>query len=448
MSTHKLDESGSTIGRFFEKAARIRSRELQAVLLSFLFVLTLMASYSLLKPVRDAMSSNWTDAELSSLWTLTFFVSLGAVWLYGAICSRFRTATIVPGIYLAFAASFLGFYTVLGQQPGYGLVGKAFYVWISVFSLFHVSVFWTYMADTYSKEQSLRLFAFIGSGSSIGAIVGPAMALLLVGWLGERNLLLISAALMIIPVGIVLRMNQMRAQQRLGNPDSNNAAHTTAMGGNSLAGFQLFFNSRYLLGIGLFILLYVAISTFVYFQLKNLMVDVPSDQRVQVWAGMDLAVNVLAVATAWFGTSRLTAKLGLAKTIALVPAIVAFAMMALALTPMLWVVVGLQIVRRAGNYSITRPCREMLFTKLDRESRYKAKSVIDIAVYRGGDVMFAWAFTGLTQGLGLGLGVVALVGSGVAAIWTVVALYLGRSFERGDIDVPADAAASPASSPQ
>ncbi|MEH6548838.1 MAG: MFS transporter [Pseudomonadales bacterium] len=419
----------ASLNNLVESTARIKPKELQAVLLSFSFVVTLMTSYSMLKPVRDAMSSNWTDSELSTLWTATFFVSLFAVWLYGAACSRIRTSRIVPGIYLLFAISFVVFYKVLDNTAEIGLAGKAFYVWISVFSLFHVSVFWTYMADTYSREQSLRLFAFIGSGSSIGAIAGPTMAIFLVGWVGEKNLLIISATLLIVPVVIVLRMNQLRNRGVVGNPEGNHNSQNTAIGGSSLAGFELFLKSRYLLGIGLFILLYVAINTFIYFELKNLMADVASADRVRFWAGIDLAVNVLSIVTAWFGTSRLTARFGLAKTLASVPAIIAIAMMFLALTPMLWVVVGMQILRRAGNYSITRPCREMLFTKLDRESRFKAKSVIDIAVYRGGDVMFAWIFTGLTQGLGLGLGAVALVGAAVAAVWAVVGLSLGKQFE-------------------
>lgn len=417
------------IRNYLEKAAKINGKELWPVLLSFTFVLSLMASYSLLKPVRDSMSSNWSDTELSTLWTATFFISLFAVWLYGAACSRLRTTVIVPGVYLLFAASFVAFYTLLQDPEASDLAGKMFYVWISVFSLFHISVFWTYMADTYSRDQSLRLFALIGSGSSIGAIVGPAMALLLVDVTGPRALLLVCAGLLMLPVAIVLRINHLRSSGLLGASGHDHAARAQPMGGGSLDGFKLFFNSRYLLGIGLFILLYVAISTFVYFQLKNLMADVDSASRVQVWAGIDLAVNVLAIVTAWFGTSRLTAKLGMPKTLALVPAAITLALLALAVMPMLGVVIALQVVRRAGNYSITRPCREMLFTRLDRESRFKAKNVIDVAVYRGGDVIFAWVFTGLTQGLGLGLGAVAGVGAVVAAIWTTLALYLGQRFE-------------------
>ena len=184
-----------------------------------------------------------------------------------------------------------------------------------------------------------------------------------------------------------------------------------------------------LLGIGIFIVLYSGLSTFVYFAIKNILTDIDQDTRTQIWAGIDLAVNVLAVFTAMFGTSRLAKRFGLSVTLALVPGIIILGMFILALSPILWVVVGLQVVRRAGEYAITKPAREMLFTLVDRESRFKAKSVIDVVVYRAGDIFWAWGFTGLTQVLGLGLGAIAAIGGFVAILWTALALRLGRAFD-------------------
>ena len=201
------------------------------------------------------------------------------------------------------------------------------------------------------------------------------------------------------------------------------------LGSNPLGGFMLFVKNPYLLGIGIFILLYTAISTFVYFELKNLMAGLDESTRTQIWAGMDLAVNILTIGTAMFCTSRLATRFGLAVTLALVPVIIVAGLLVVAMAPMIWVVVGLQIVRRAGNYGITRPGREMLFTAVDRESRFKAKSVIDIVVYRGGDMITAWAFTGLTQGLGLGLGAVAFLGALIAGVWAFVGHSLGRTYD-------------------
>jgi AAA family ATP:ADP antiporter len=204
------------------------------------------------------------------------------------------------------------------------------------------------------------------------------------------------------------------------------------LGTNPFAGFKLFFSNPYLLAIALFIFLYTGISSFVYFELKNLLAELSRAERTAVWAQMDLAVNTLSIATGLFATGRIMSKFGMPVTIALVPVLICIGLVVVAISPVMAVVVGLQIVRRAGNYAVTRPAREMLFTRVDRETRFKAKPVIDIVAYRGGDTLMAWFFTGLTQGLDLGLAGVALVGAVIAALWTLVAIYLGRWFERDE----------------
>jgi AAA family ATP:ADP antiporter len=415
-----------------QTAFRIEPRELRATLLSFFFMLTLMASYYLLRPIRDAMSSNWSDAELSTLFSATFLVSIIAVMLYGAACSRIRFRRLVPGVYGLFALSFVAFYFAVGTNQDAEWARKSFYVWISVFSLFHVSVFWSYMADIFSRDQAPRLFGFIASGASIGAIIGPAIAVTMVGAVGTGNLLLVSASLLVIPIIVISTLERERNKPSAGSTEQSDGQQ--AIGGNPFAGFTLFLKNPYLLAIGLFILLYTALSTFVYFELKNLLAGLEEVDRIRVWAGMDLAVNILAIGTAMFGTSRLTTRFGLTTTLVLVPVLIVFGLLVVAIAPMISVVVGLQVIRRAGNYAITRPGREMLFTIVDRETRFKAKSVIDIVVYRGGDAATAWAFTGLTQGLGLGLGAVAAVGSGIAVLWALLALFLGRRYTRARTD--------------
>ena len=414
-------------------AFRIEPGELRATLLSFFFMLTLMASYYLLRPIRDAMSSDWSDAELSTLFSATFLFSVVAVMLYGVACSRIRFRRLVPGVYGLFALSFIGFYFAVGSNQDAEWARKSFYVWISVFSLFHVSVFWSYMADIFSRDQAPRLFGFIASGASIGAIIGPAIAVTMVGAVGTGNLLLVSASLLVIPIVVISTLERERKQPVAGSSSQDGKQ---AIGGNPFAGFTLFLKNPYLLAIGLFILLYTALSTFVYFELKNLLAGLDEIVRIRVWAGMDLAVNILAIGTAMFGTSRLTTRFGLTTTLVLVPVLIIFGLLIVAIAPMISVVVGLQVIRRAGNYAITRPGREMLFTIVDRETRFKAKSVIDIVVYRGGDAATAWAFTGLTQGLGLGLGAVAGVGAGIAALWALVALFLGRRYTQSRADLP------------
>ena len=200
------------------------------------------------------------------------------------------------------------------------------------------------------------------------------------------------------------------------------------IGGNPLAGFSEFLQSRYLLGIGLFIFLYTAIGSFVYFELKNLLAEYDRATRSQIWAAMDLVVNSLTVLVAAFATGRIAKTMGLSFTLASVPVLIGVGMLILAAAPMVSVVVAVQIARRAGNYAISRPAREMLFTAVDRETRFKAKPVIDIVIYRGGDMLNAWGFTALTQGLGLSLGAVAGVGAVIAALWAAVGIYLGSQF--------------------
>ena len=425
------------LNRIAKTAAKIEANELRAVLLSFAFVFTILASYYILRSIRDGLASEWDDVQLSTIWTFTFFISFLVVALYGFACSKIKFRYLVPGVYIFFALSFFSLYVLINVLPEIKLMGytiqtdQIFYVWVSVFSLLNISVFWSFMADIYSKQQATRLFGFIAAGSSLGAIFGPTISLLLATKIGSYNLILISASLLFIPVLIASVLEKIKTSD-LGTQGLNQG-YDKPLGANILSGFKEFALNRLLLGIGIFIVLYTGISTFVYFELKNILVDYDQDLRTQIWAGMDLAVNVLAVVIAMFGTSRLATRFGLAVTLPLVPVIIIIGLFIVALSPILWVVVGLQIVRRAGEYSITKPAREMLFTIVDRESRFKAKSVIDVVVYRAGDIFWAWAFTGLTQVFGMSLAAIALIGAGIASTWSLLAVYLGRYFDKHQV---------------
>ena len=420
------------IARFIKAATKVESNELTATLLSFTFVFVLMTAYFILRPVRDALSSDWTDEQLSWLWTSTFFFSLIAVTIYGAVISRVRFKTIVPSVYAFFAATFVGFYvlgTTLGEND---LVNRAFYVWLSVFSLYHLSVFWTFMSGLYIKEQAKRLFSIIAMGASAGAIVGPTIPTFFADNIGTLNLLLIAAVLLIVPIPIILKLEGLRISH-LGNENVQaDLSKDQKLGGNPFSGFKNFVSNPYLLAIGLFILLYVVMNTFIYFELRKMMGDFDRDVRTQIWGGIDLAVNSLALLTALFATGRLATRVGMPSTLALIPALMVGGWVVVALSPVLAVLAGLQIVRRAGNYAITRPGREMLFTAVDADTRFKAKPVIDIVVYRGGDVLTAWLYTALTATLGLGLAGVAAIAAVIAAVWAGAGIFLGRAYDRSD----------------
>jgi AAA family ATP:ADP antiporter len=426
-----MSETVSTpVQRLLSRACDIHPQEVRATLSSFCLVLILMGAYYILRPVRDAMASDWSDAEVSWLWTFTFLFSTAAVSLYGGAITRIRFRRLVPTVYGFFAASFVLFYLGTLALADRTLLDKSFYVWISLFSLFHISVFWSFMADTFSKPQATRLFGFIGAGASIGAIGGPAFAALLVGDLGTDPLMLIASALVVLTLPLIVWIQRLKDTDLMNQEVAAGERDFDFIGGNPLAGFSEFINSRYLMGIGLFIFFYTSIGSFVYFELKNLLADFDRETRSQIWAGMDLAVNSLTILIAAFATGRMAKYLGLPFTLASVPVLIGLGMLVLAAAPMVSVVVALQVIRRAGNYAISRPAREMLFTAVDREVRFKAKPVIDIVIYRGGDMLNAWAFTALTQGLGLGLAAVAVVGAGIAACWAVTGAYLGYQFNR------------------
>ncbi|MDA7821446.1 MFS transporter [Gammaproteobacteria bacterium] len=416
---------------FLKNASKIKEQEIKAVILSFLFVVVLMSAYYILRPVRDAMASDWTDAEVSWLWTLNFFISTAIVALYGSMVSKFRFRLLVPTMYGIFAISFIIFYVLGSAFEDRTVIDKSFYVWVSVFSLFHISVFWTFMSELFSKEQSGRLFGIIAVGASVGGLIGPSITTFFSVSLGTDNLILIASMMLLIPIPIIFYLQSLKTKE-LNNEVLDITISNQSIGGNPLAGFKMFFSNPYLLSIGLFIFLYTGISSFVYFELKNLLSDFSRSERSVIWAQMDLAVNILAISTGLFATGRIVTKFGMPATIAMVPIMICIGLLVLAISPLLVVVMVLQIIRRAGNYAVTRPAREMLFTLVNQETRFKAKPVIDIVAYRGGDMLMAWLFTGLTQGLGLGLAAVAAVGAGIASLWALVGIYLGKWFERSE----------------
>ena len=428
-----MAEKNNLITNFFQILSKIKEREIKAVIFSFLFVVVLMTAYYILRPVRDAMASDWTDAEVSLLWTLNFFISAGIVALYGVAVSKFRFRLLVPIMYGIFAFSFVIFYFLGSISEDRILIDKAFYVWVSVFSLFHISIFWSFMSEIFTKEQSGRLFGIIAAGASIGGLIGPSITALFSVSLGIDSLMLIGSMMLLIPIPIIFYLQLLKTTD-LNNGTSDLPQTNQPIGGNPIAGFKMLFSNPYLILIALFIFLYTGISSFIYFELKNLLSDLSRPERSMIWAQMDLAVNVLSISMGLFVTGRIVSRFGMPVTIALVPVIVCIGLLVLAISPLLGVVMILQIVRRAGNYGVTRPAREMLFTLVDRETRFKAKPVIDIVAYRGSDMLMAWLFTGLTQGLGLGLAAVAAIGAGIAALWSLVGIYLGRWFERENHD--------------
>ncbi len=410
---------------------RIREGEIGAALWSFAYFFCLLCSYYILRPIRDEMGVAGGVERLPWLFTATFVAMAAAVPVFGALASRYPRRTLLPVVYGFFIADILGLYALLrsGLTPAWG--PGAFFVWLSVFNLFVVSVFWSFMADIWSDEQARRLFGFIAAGGSAGALVGPTLTTALAGVIGPVNLLPVAAVVLAGALLCIARLRRWAVVRRpAGSVPGAARPEEQPVGGGVLAGITLVLRSRYLLGVCFFIGLSTTLATFVYFQQAHIIrasVDDPG-RRTALFALIDLAVNALTIAAQLLVTGHLVARLGLPRTLAVLPALTLLGFLALGLAPVLAVLVAFQISRRAAQYGVARPAREMLFTVVTREEKYKAKNVIDTLVYRGGDAVSGWAFAGLTA-LGLGLTGIALVALPLAAVWIAIALYLGRRQE-------------------
>ena len=295
----KKDSSHSPKGAHFilGKIMEIEAHEVKATIASFLFVFILMAAYYIMRPVRDAMASDWSDAEVSLLWTINFFASFGIVAIYGYAISKIKFQRVVPAMYGFFAASFLVFYIAIQISSDRVFIDKAFYVWLSVFSLFHVSVFWSFMSDTFSKEQAKRLFATIAAGSSAGALIGPLIPTIFADNVGIDTLMLIAAILLLVPILLIPYLSNLKVTE-LHNDNVHADLSAAKIGGNPFAGFKLFVTNPYLLGIAAFIFLYTMIGSFVYFEQKNLLAEYDRATRTQILGGIDWITNVFNL---WLG---------------------------------------------------------------------------------------------------------------------------------------------------
>ncbi len=411
-------------------ATLIEANETRATTLSFLTGFTVMSAYFFLRPVRDSMASDWSDAEISQLWTIQFFLSLGLVMVYGLACSKIRFKFLVPAVYSFYAITFALFFLGSSFVSDAVLLDKSFYVWVSLFSLFHLSVFWSFMADTFNSEQSKRLFPFIGVGVSAGAAAAPLVVAVIAADVGNQNLMLIAAVTLLLAIPMIFYLQRLKVVDLRNETLQANLGAAT-MGGKWWQGFRDFATNPYLLTIGVFILIYTAIQAFIYLETTELLrIYEAREQRTTILALRDAVVNILTFGLGLFVTSRIVKRLGMTFTLALLPVFCALGFVILAMAPILSVLLAVDIARRAGEYGVTRPAREMLFTSVDRETRFKTKPVVDVVVYRGGDAWWGGIFALLSEGVGLGFAAMSVIGAGFAAAWVASAVYLGRVFER------------------
>lgn len=418
------------------RLVKVEPAEARALLWSFSYFFVLLCSYYIVRPLRDEMGIAGGVEHLQWLFTGTFLAMLAAVPMFGWVSSRYPRKRFLPLVYLFFIVNLLIFFLLFHSGIAHIWVARAFFIWTSVFNLFIVSVFWSFMADLFNADQAKRLFGFIAAGGTTGALAGPAITTALAVPLGATNLLMISAAGLAWAILCIYRLGAWSEEKSLTStiprvPERESAVgQDIVLGGGALAGLRMIVTSPYLLGICLLILLYTTLSTFLYFQQAQIVRDSFADsaQRTTVFAAMDLATNALTLVIQAFLTSRIVRQLGLGWALALIPLLLGAGFLSLAFAPTLAVLVCVQVARRAGNYALMKPSREMLFVVLDKEQKYKAKNMIDTVVYRSGDVASAWAYAGL-QALGLGLAAIALIAVPFCGGWAWISYRLGRQQE-------------------
>ena len=388
----------------------------------------IMFSYYILRAVRDEISAA-DRGNLQIIWTVVFFVMIVAVQAYSWVTSRYSRGVFVPMANRFFILCLVGFWASLVFLPEATRpwIDRVFYVWTSVFALFVVTVFWGLVADCFTNDQGKRLFGFIAIGSSVGGIVGSAFTAYLAVRVPVFALLLISCVPLEIASWFAGRLHRGFGTGLV----TVEGESERPLPGNAWSGMKAVFASPYLLGIASFIALMTFASTILYFAQSDLVYAAMTDrgERTAFLAKIDLVVNTLTILFELYLTARIIRWFGVGVTLALVPIAVAGGFVALGIWPTLWTLVVVQVLYRAGRYGLSKPAREVLFTVVSREEKYKSKAFIDAAVYRGGDLVSGWAYAGLAAA-GLTIGSIALVAAPLAGLWAVVAFRIGRSGER------------------
>jgi AAA family ATP:ADP antiporter len=427
VSAAATDESaGDLAQRLLVRLIDVRPAELRALGWAWLYIFSVLFSYYILRPIRDEMGVAGGVENLQWLFTGTLLCMIAVNPPFAALVGRLPRVQFIALTYRFFLANLLLFAALLqvatAEQNIW--VGRVFFIWASVFNLFVVSVFWALMVDVFDAEQGKRLFGFIAAGATLGGIVGATVTATLAKQVPPAYLLLASALLLEAAVFCVRRLSRM--SDRLHRRPALRSEES-AIGGSAFAGFKHALGSPYLINVCFYILLFTVTSTFVYFQQAEIVRQSFTDRgmRTAFFARVDLWVNILTLSVQLFLTSRVLRWFGVALTLAALPLISMIGFATLALAPTIAVLVVYQVIRRAGNFAFARPAREVLYTVVPREDKYKAKSFIDTAVYRMGDQLGAWSYAGLGL-LGLAMSGIAIVAVPLSLAWLINGLWLGR----------------------
>ena len=421
-----MTEAGG-LDRWLGKLAPVRPGEGRALLWSFGYFFCLLATYYILRPLRDEMGVTGGVRNLPWMFTATFVTVLICAPLQGLLVAAMPRRIFIPVVFNFFVLNIAAFWVLLSLHVNDAWVARVFFVWITVFSVFTVSLFWSFMADLWKSEQAKRLFGFIAAGGSIGLLVGPSLTVWLAKPIGPVNLLIIAAAVLELAV-----LCSWRLERAIGAPGQENKAAAARVGGNGFAGLPLLFKSPYLGGIAAWVFLLSFAGTFVYLMQAELVRAASDDSavRTQIFASIELSIGVATILVQMLGTGRLMRRFGVGIAGAAAPIVFLIGFGVVAFSPGLIVILAFQALQRSANFGISNPAREVWWTPAAREEKYKAKPFVDGVVFRGSDVIHAWLYAAIQSAAGFGISAMAIVAAPVAALWIALSFILGRAQEK------------------
>jgi ATP:ADP antiporter, AAA family len=423
----------SLVGRIISTLTFVERHEVPSVVTAFFLFFCVLGGYFAVRPVRETLGTILGRDRVANLWLATWIASLAIVPLYGAVVAKIRRSIFLPLIYgfVAVALAIVG--GVLQAQRQSLAAAQFFYVFISVLSLFLVSVFWSFLVELFDSGQAKRLFPVIAAGGTAGALVGPLFTDLTARTIGNAGILFFGAALFVLAVvlqAILIRIWKSGPEPRRDGGEPDHQTRDRALGGNPFAGITLVLRSPYLLGIAAYVALLATANTFLYFEQLRLVATTFADTqtRTSVFARIDWIVQSLTILAQLFITGRIASRLGLVVLLTIIPVAIFFGFVALAIWNTFAVLAVVIVLRRSGEYAFVRPGREMLWTPMSKETKYKAKNFVDVPVYRGADAAVAQLQRAI-EGAGFGAQTLALFGALGAVFWAVNGWWLGRRYD-------------------
>ena len=417
----------------FDKVLGLQRHEYVAAAWSFVYFFCVLSAYYMLRPIREAMGVESGPATLPYLFMASFAVMLLATPLFGWITSRYPRKVFLPWVYAFFILNILIFWAIFTQRIDEGQshvwLGRVFFVWLSVFNLYVVSVFWSFMADIYTREQGRRLFGLLSSGGSIGALLGGTATSLWVVDVSFHNLFPISAVLLGFAIICIRQLRQWVTQDDHLQP-GHNVEMGQPLGGDALAGATHATRSRFFLAIVAASVIASLLGTALYLFRAELVAASISDINLQTrfFSNINIATNLLTIIGQMFVVRFVVRRFGLGVALSIMPVISVLCFVWVALDPSLLVIAVVEIIRRATGFTFSKPSTDMLYSVVTPEEKYKTKNFIDTTVYRFGDVLGIWAILLLL--LRMGMSAVAAIMVPFAVIWALLALWLGRDYRR------------------